>query len=304
MERKSRYTLKDVLDSYRKYLLYQRRLQKATVEVYTHEVSIFLEFLNRNNKDLKSFDKFDCQEFLGKSSKERKLTSVSQAKLFSSLNSFVGFLILNEFRSDDPLEVISTVKINRNIPDVISQEELNKLFSKMDKIDDLSIRDRALFELIYSCGLRISEVINLTLTAYQKDYLVVTGKRNKTRYIPIGELAREKLDCYLLTVRPKLLKDRTSIIFLGRRGNPLTRQAVNHRLEIYCFESKIKIHVHTLRHCFATHLLQGGADIRIVQELLGHSDIQTTQIYTKVADKDLSDTYNKYHKNLLKEEKK
>ena len=153
----------------------------------------------------------------------------------------------------------------------------------------------ALFELIYSCGLRVSEVVNLELINYQKDFLIVRGKREKMRYVPIGDVAKEKLNYYLNNARLELVKNKTQIIFLGRRGKKLTRQAINKRLENYCAKTGIYIHVHTLRHCFATHLLKGGADLRIVQELLGHSDIKTTQIYTHLDNKDLIDTYQKYH---------
>ena len=115
------------------------------------------------------------------------------------------------------------------------------------------------------------------------------------RHVPIGDVAKEKLNYYLNNARGNLVKKKTQYIFLGRRGNKLTRQAINKRLEIYCYKATVHIHVHTLRHCFATHLLRGGADLRVVQELLGHSDIKTTQIYTHLSNKDLENTYKKYH---------
>ena len=290
-----------LIKEYTDYLLYQRRLQDATVDVYTTQAAYFLKYLEENNLSLDLFNIDDLEEYFTFSQENRKLTSRSQAKNCSALKCFIKYLIQNKYREDNPFDVIDSIKINQRLPEVVSEDEINTLLSSINGEDDLSIRDSALFELIYSCGLRVSEVINLEIANYQEDFLVVRGKRDKMRYVPLGEVAKEKLNYYLNNTRSHLLKNKTQILFLGRRGNKLTRQAVNKRLEMYCYKSGVHIHVHTLRHCFATHLLRGGADLRVVQELLGHSDIQTTQIYTHLSNKDLEDTYKKFHKEIEEE---
>ena len=287
-----------LLREYIDYLMYQRRLQNATVDVYRAQGEYFFDFLKNNNLEINNFSIEDVELYLSQSKQERNLSARSQAKNLSALKNLMKFLIQRGYREDNPLDVLESVKIDKTLPEVVSEEEINTLLNSIELIDDLAIRDYALFELIYSCGLRVSEVINLQLSNYQNDFLIVQGKRDKMRYVPVGDIAKEKLNYYLNNARPHLLKNKSQYIFLGRRGDKLTRQAINKRLENYCFKTGIHIHVHTLRHCFATHLLRGGADLRVVQELLGHSDIQTTQIYTHINSKDLEDTYNKFHKNL------
>lgn len=274
-----------------------------TVSVYLKEVEYFLLFLEKNNLEFDNFSLVNIEQYLEISFSTRNLSSRSSARDLSCLNSFIGFLIISELRFDNPLELIDKIKIDYNTPLVISKEDVEIFLDTMEGNDYLSIRDSALFELVYSCGLRASEVINLELSNDQGKFLLVTGKRDKMRSVPIGQVARIKLDKYYNESRLHLKKDKTQFIFLGRRGKQLTRQAISKRLEDYCFKCGIIIHLHTLRHCFATHLLQGGADIRIVQELLGHSDIKTTQIYTSIADKELEKGYHKYHKSLLQKNK-
>ncbi|MDC7249776.1 MAG: tyrosine-type recombinase/integrase [Sphaerochaetaceae bacterium] len=287
-----------IIKEYIDYLLYQRRLQDATVDVYKSQASYFLNYLNKNQVEIDKFTIEDLEQYFSTSREERFLSSRSQAKNYSALKNFVKFLILNKYRDDNPFDLIDSIKINKSLPTVVNEEEINILLNSIELTDDLAIRDYALFELIYSCGLRVSEVINLELSNYQKEFLIVQGKRDKMRYVPIGDVAKDKLNYYLNNARPHLVKNKTQYIFLGRRGNKLSRQAINKRLEMYCYKCNVHIHVHTLRHCFATHLLRGGADLRVVQELLGHSDIQTTQIYTHLNNKDLEDTYKKYHQEI------
>lgn len=292
-----------LIEEYRDYLLYQRRLQDATVYVYVSQSRYFLEYLSSNNLNVSNFTIQDLESFFNKSKEERDLSSRSQAKNFSALKNFIKFLIQNKYRENNPFDIIDSIKVDKKLPSVVSEDEINLLLNSIELKDDLSIRDSALFELIYSCGLRVSEVINLEIPNYQEDFLVVQGKRDKMRHVPIGDVAKEKLNYYLNNARGNLVKKKTQHIFLGRRGNKLTRQAINKRLEIYCYKANVHIHVHTLRHCFATHLLRGGADLRVVQELLGHSDIKTTQIYTHLSNKDLENTYKKYHSKFDLEKK-
>ena len=292
-----------ILKSYRNYLLYQRRLQNATVLVYTAEITRFFKFLEASNLNVVNFSTKDIEKYLINTQEDRKLSSRTSAKETSALQSFVVYLILNNIRESNPLEDIDSMKIEYNIPLVKTKEEIDILLNSINKSDVLSIRDSAMFELIYSCGLRASEAISLKLNNDLGKFLIVKGKRNKMRSIPIGEVAREKLDRYYSESRIILAKNKSQILFLGRRGEALSRQALSKRLENYCYDCGIIIHLHTLRHCFATHLLEGGADIRIVQELLGHSDIKTTQIYTSIADKQLENGYRQFHKSLIKRNK-
>ena len=287
-----------LLKEYNDYLLYQLRLQDASVEVYSTQASCFLDYLKDNNLYVESFKLDDLERYFSISKENRKLSLRKKTKNFSALKNLMKFIIAQGLRKDNPFDVVDSIKVAKTLPNVVSEEDVNKLLNSIELVDDLAIRDSALFELIYSCGLRVSEVINLELSNYQKDFLIVQGKRDKMRYVPIGDVAKAKLDFYLNNSRIHLQKKKTQHIFLGRRGCQLSRQAINKRLEMYCYKSNVHIHVHTLRHCFATHLLRGGADLRVVQELLGHSDIQTTQIYTHLSNKDLESTYNKYHPEL------
>ncbi len=292
-----------ILDSYRNYLLFERRLQKATVLVYIHEVTLFLNYLEMSDLPLDSFNLNNVENYLSVNTQKRDLSSRTSARDLSAINSFVGYLIITDVRQDNPLDLLDSIKIDYQIPLVVTKEEIQTLLDTMEGDDVLSIRDAALYEIMYSCGLRASEVINLDINNDQDQFLIVTGKRNKMRSVPIGDVARMKLDRYYNESRPSLLHDKNQALFLGRRGKRLTRQAISKRLEDYCYRCKVIIHLHTFRHCFATHLLEGGADIRVVQELLGHSDIKTTQIYTKIADKHLKEGYIKYHKSLLNKDK-
>ncbi|MGD1821190.1 MAG: tyrosine-type recombinase/integrase [Pleomorphochaeta sp.] len=291
-----------IIQEYTDYLLYQRRLQIATVDVYKHQAEYFLSYLKNNEISVEDFSICNLENYFIYINDKKKISSRTQAKNLSSLKNFMKFLIQRHYREDNPLDVFDSVKQEMILPQVISEKEVNTLLNSIELVDDLAIRDAALFELIYSCGLRVSEVVNLELINYQKDFLIVRGKRDKMRYIPLGDIAKEKLNYYLNNARPNLIKNKTQFIFLGRRGNKLSRQAINKRLEIYCSKCGIYIHVHTLRHCFATHLLKGGADLRVVQELLGHSDIKTTQIYTHLDDDDLRNTYEKYHDSFFEKE--
>jgi integrase/recombinase XerD len=252
---------------------------------------------------LDSFNLNNVENYLSVNTQKRDLSSRTSARDLSAINSFVGYLIITDVRQDNPLDLLDSIKIDYQIPLVVTKEEIQTLLDTMEGDDVLSIRDAALYEIMYSCGLRASEVINLDINNDQDQFLIVTGKRNKMRSVPIGDVARMKLDRYYNESRPSLLHDKNQALFLGRRGKRLTRQAISKRLEDYCYRCKVIIHIHTFRHCFATHLLEGGADIRVVQELLGHSDIKTTQIYTKIADKHLKEGYIKYHKSLLNKDK-
>ncbi|MDY0289477.1 MAG: tyrosine-type recombinase/integrase [Sphaerochaeta sp.] len=288
-----------LLEEYGDYLLFERRLSSATIEVYTQEIGFFLELIQGSIEDIQPSE---VERYLVDSAKQRRLSERTVARNLSALRSFFLYLQKGRIREDNPLEQISSTRRAPAVPTFFSVEEVDLLLDSIEGETLLGRRDRTIFELIYSCGLRISEACDLKVGDYSKGTLRVLGKRNKMRLVPVGEVATTALDLYLKEVRPLLIKARSTeqTLFVGRRGKALTRQAVFKRFQQYARPLGLETKVHTLRHSFATHLLAAGADLRSVQELLGHSDIQTTQIYTHIETGTLRQSYDAYH--TLKEE--
>lgn len=282
-----------ITDEYEMYLTLERRLSKATVAIYSGELSLFLEA----GYDIDAVTVEAVQSYVATAARERSLSGRSVAKMLSALRSFFTYLQVKGTRCDNPVSLISRPKEGVRLPDVASVEEVERLLASIDDSDALGLRDRALFELIYSCGLRISEACSLSVSHYHKDAVTVLGKRAKMRRIPVGDVARLWVDAYLEESRPVLVGPRLAekTLFVGRRGQELTRQAVHKRFVAYAEAAQLEITVHTLRHSYATHLLEGGADLRSVQQLLGHSDIKTTQIYTHVETGALQAAYERFH---------
>ena len=282
-----------IVDEYEMYLSLERRLSKATIAIYTNELSLFLEA----GHDIDAVSMQEVQAYVVQQAQRRSLSGRSVAKLLSALRSFFTYLQTKGARSDNPVSLLPRPKEGMRLPDVASVDEVERLLATIDDSDALGLRDRALFELIYSCGLRISEACSLSVSHYHKDAVTVLGKRNKMRRIPVGDVARLWVDAYLEESRPTLvgphLGEKT--LFVGRRGEGLTRQAVHKRFTAYAKAADLDITVHTLRHSYATHMLAGGADLRSVQQLLGHSDIKTTQIYTHVDTGALQAAYERFH---------
>lgn len=289
-----------LLEEYEDYLLLERRLSRATIAVYSLEVGFFLAGIQESIEDIQSPQ---IERYLVNSATERSLGERTVARNLSALRSFFVYLQKEKIRADNPLEQISAVRRAPSVPTFFTIEEVDLLLGSIGDETLLGRRDRTMFELIYSCGLRISEACDLRVDDYAKGTLRVLGKRNKMRLVPVGEVASSALATYLSEVRPLLVKARLTeqALFVGRRGKKLTRQAVFKRFQQYARPLGLEGKVHTLRHSFATHLLSGGADLRSVQELLGHSDIQTTQIYTHIETSGLKSAYDTYH--FLKREK-
>ena len=288
-----------LLEEYIDYLLLEKRLSKATIEVYAQEVRAFLAGITQSIELIKSSE---MESYLVRSAQERNLNERTVARNLSALRSFFVYLQKEKIREDNPLEQISAARKGSDAPSFYTVEEVDLLLDSIEGETLLGRRDRTLFELIYSCGLRISEACDLKVGDYTKGTLRVLGKRNKMRLVPVGEVAAQELCLYLSEVRPALVKARATeqTLFVGRRGKKLTRQAVFKRFALYAKPLGIEAKVHTLRHSFATHMLAGGADLRSVQELLGHSDIQTTQVYTHIETSSLKKGYDTYH--TLKED--
>jgi integrase/recombinase XerD len=232
---------------------------------------------------------------------ERKSTARSNARLLSTLKQFYRYLLRTGQRVDNPSEQISAPKINRLLPDTLTEQEMNNLLLAANTRTDFGLRDRCMLELMYSSGLRVSELVGLELNQINQNLGLVrlTGKGNKERVVPVGEEALDWLRKYLRESRPSLVKPqiKSDALFLSSRGQGITRQAFWQHIKKYLTLAGIKktYSPHSLRHAFATHLLNHGADLRTVQMLLGHSDLSTTQIYTHIAQARLQSLHEQHH---------
>ncbi len=290
-----------ILERYIRQLALEKGLADNTLDAYRNDLSRYVDFLTE-----KKIDRVDqitpllMQSYVGQLY-DIGLASSSLARNFSAIRSFHHYLVLNNLSEKDPSELLETPRRKRKLPTVLSVEEVTQIIEKPDEEDLLGIRDRAMLEVLYGCGLRISELLKLQMNnLYLDDSLVrIVGKGSKERFVPIGEEAVYRLKIYLGRSRPALARGTTSrnVVFLNRNGKPMTRMGFWKILRKYVVLANISadVHPHTFRHCFATHLLDNGADLRSVQELLGHSDISTTQIYTHVSGKQLAEIYRKYH---------
>ncbi len=289
---------KRMIEEYESYLRAELRRADQTVDTYLRECRLFLEHLDKKGVKLCSADNLMVVTYLI----ERQLDGIDQrtlAKAMSSLRSFFRFLIEEGEREDNPALLVEMPKLQQHIPEVLSVEEVDLLLESIDTSTPIGIRDRTLFELIYSCGLRVSEAVHLRGgNVFPREGVIrVRGKGNKERLIPLGEVSKRWMDIYLHEARPKLTKPgkRSDKLFLSQRGEGISRKGIWKRFKSIVGKAGINGKVHTLRHSFATHLLQGGADLRAVQELLGHADISTTQIYTHLDQDDLHAFHSKYH---------
>lgn len=283
---------------YDAYLRVELRLAEQTVETYTREADAFIRFTEERGTLPAEAGAGDVIDFcvVKQTGGADKRTI---AKSLSALRSFFIFLIAEGERQDNPAAEIENPKIGRAMPKVITKEEVDAFLDTIDLSKPVGLRDRAIFELIYSCGLRISEAVDLNAgQLYLEEKMVrVTGKGGKVRLIPLGEEGVYWIGRYLDEARPKLLKPeiRTDAVFVSQRGKRISRKSVWKRFKESTAASGIDAKVHTLRHSFATHLLQGGANLRAVQELLGHADISTTQIYTHLTREDLKENHREFH---------
>ncbi|MBN2859364.1 MAG: tyrosine-type recombinase/integrase [Sphaerochaetaceae bacterium] len=294
-----------LLKDYAVYLMVARRVSAATIDVYTASAEHYLTYLEDHHLTLRALTPHDINEYIT-SLKERELSSTTVAKRMSALASLYRFLLESGQITENVLQRVEHQKLTEPHFEGVSYNQIDAILNAIDCTgnDELKIRDKALFELIYSCGLRISEAVNLKIGDYLKDeqLLSIVGKGDIQRMVPLGEYAEELLTLYLSQVRPHILgTSRSSYLFLGRRGGNLTRQAVWKRFKTYSAAAGVNAKVHTLRHSFATHLLRGGADLRAVQELLGHADIRTTQIYLHSESEELYQSYRTYHPDGEKE---
>lgn len=282
-------------------LLTERHASLATRDVYRREIACFFSYLDSNNLEYDTITSAQLKQYLIDNAQERKLSAVTNSRVITALRLFFTFLNQQHIRDDNPTELIKDVRHPKHLPETEDYDSIETFLSVIDTSDPIGLRDMAIFELIYSCGLRVSECCNLLMTEYypQESRIKVTGKGDKQRILPVGDIAKEALNSYIQNARSQLLgKKKSKSVFISAKGTQITRQEVWNRLRIYSELSGVKLHVHTLRHSFASQLLRNGADLRSVQELLGHSDIRTTEIYTHVNTEDLLEAFQKYHPNV------
>lgn len=285
---------------YLHYLKVERGLSENTINSYGIDLKLFLEYLRENK--IPSFKQVNKEVIVNymQSEKNNNKANSSILRSVSSLRKFFQYLAQEKIIEKDPMLLIDTPKKKQHLPQVLTKEEVEKLLHSPNTGQVLGLRDRAMLELMYATGLRISEIINLKLEDLHLTMgtLQTLGKGHKERIVPVGDEAIKWVNRYLEEARPKLLKQkRSNYLFLNFHGNNLTRQGVWKNLKAEVRKAGIQKNItpHTLRHSFATHILENGADLRIVQELLGHADISTTQIYTHLSNKQLADIYNRAH---------
>ena len=282
------------LRSFLNYLLVDKGLSNNTVKAYEADISSFFQWLDNEDLKYKNLKEDHINQYISFLF-HRKMRSSSVNRKISSIKSFYIFLVKRNFVKNSPLNDLVTPKQEKYLPESMSEAEVDKLLNSPDVSNKIENRDKAMIEMLYATGMRISELVNLKITDVDMKRCVVKvfGKGSKERLVPFGETALDSLKSYLNEREQSSSKE----IFLSNRGKKMTRVAFWQRVKIYLIRENLKnsISPHTLRHAFATHLLNRGADLRSVQLLLGHSDLSTTQIYTHIAKQRLSDVLKKHH---------
>ena len=282
------------LRSFLNYLLVDKGLSNNTVKAYEADISSFFQWLDNEDLKYKNLQEDHINQYISFLF-QRKMRSSSVNRKISSIKSFYIFLVKRNFLKNSPLNDLVTPKQEKYLPESMSEAEVDKLLNSPDVSNKIENRDKAMIEMLYATGMRISELVNLKITDVDMKRCVVKvfGKGSKERLVPFGETALDSLKSYLNDREQSSSKE----IFLSNRGKKMSRVAFWQRVKIYLIRENLKnsISPHTLRHAFATHLLNRGADLRSVQLLLGHSDLSTTQIYTHIAKQRLSDVLKKHH---------
>ncbi|MGE5455531.1 MAG: site-specific tyrosine recombinase XerD [Ignavibacteriales bacterium] len=287
---------KDKIEEFRNYLLIDKKYSNATIESYTFDLVKYYDF--NKNKSLSDIKSDDIKEYL-KYLKKCDLNDKSIARNISSIRTFYKYLLIEKYIKNNPIEFIELPKLRKSLPKVLSIQEVMKLL-EVELKDSFSYRNKAMLELMYATGLRVSELVNLKVHNIDLDMALVRtfGKGNKERIIPIGDYALESLNEYLTNYRDGMFKRNINdYLFLNNHGNKMTRQGFFKiiKKQAQLKEIKTSFSPHTLRHSFATHLLDYGADLRTIQELLGHSNLSTTQIYTHISKDKLKKNYEEFH---------
>ena len=292
---------KNAIKDYQMYLKIERGLSKNTIDSYTKDLEKLCLFLEENEISTSpiAIDAAIVKQFIYEVAK--KITSRSQARIISGLRSFFDYLVFEDYRTTNPTDLLETPKIGTKLPDTLSQDEVDILIAAIDLSHPQGERNRTILETMYSCGLRVSEAITLKISDlfFEEGFIRVLGKGNKERYVPIHIDAQKYITIYQKAVRNHVLpkKGFEDTLFLNRRGKGLSRQMIFMILKYLAIkiDLKKKISPHTLRHSFATHLLQNGADLRAIQQMLGHESITTTEVYVHVDKSYLKEVVETFH---------
>lgn len=296
-------TIEGLLLRFHSDMVSVERLSENSASTYEECAKIFLNWLQKEEIKLAAVNPQVLISYLIWRRTEQKCDELTIAKDISGLRALGSYLLRQKMWPENHAMLLERPKASRALPQVLSVEQVDSILDAIDTTQALGIRDRALFELIYSCGLRISEAATLQVSNLhlKERLLIVRGKGDKERMVPFGISAKEKLEQYLMEVRPLLVGSKiVSEVFVNYRGEPMSRKGIWKNFKALEVKAGVQAKVHTLRHSFATHLLAGGMDLRSVQELLGHSDLATTTIYTHVDDKQLREGHKEFfpgHKN-------
>lgn len=287
------------IDGFIEMLWLEKGLSEHTQQSYRADLSKLAVFSNNQGvKDIAVLSTEQLQDYLAYRH-DKGLSTRSTQRALSAIRAFFVYLISKQIRVDSPVSALSNPKTPKALPASLSEQQVEDLLNAPQTDDPIECRDRSMLEVLYATGLRVSELIGLTMDqiSLQQGVVRVVGKGNKERLVPLGEEAIEWLLTYIKTARPILATKTSDFVYLSKRGQKMTRQTFWHRIKYYAVKAGIEQHLspHTLRHAFATHLLNHGADLRVVQMLLGHSDLSTTQIYTHVATERLQTLIHSHH---------
>lgn len=292
--------METIIEEYLKFIQIEKGLSENTIGAYRRDLKKYQLYMQEQKiAHIGFIDRQTIQECLG-SLIDQGASAKSIARFISTIRSFHQFALREKYAAKDPTVLIETPKYEKKLPDVLDVEEVIQLLETPDLTKNNGYRDRTILELLYATGMRVTELIQIEIDDVNliMGFVKVFGKGNKERIIPLGDTVIEYLDTYINTVRPQLLKKTvTNVLFLNLHGRPLTRQGIWKLIKQYGLRANINktLTPHTLRHSFATHLLENGADLRAVQEMLGHSDISTTQLYTHVSKTQIRQMYNQFH---------
>ena len=292
--------VRDMIEDFLNYLLVERGLSENTISAYRSDLYKYSDFTQKKKRlHPNEIRRDDIRDYM-MTQKERGLSANSISRSLVAIKVFHRFLLREKYIKEDVASVLDSPKLWKHLPEALSVSEVEEIIKKPNIRNWLGIRDKAALELMYATGLRVSEIVNLIVNNVNLDigFVKCVGKGSKERIVPIGRQSQGALTRYIQKVRPKLIKGTPSnVLFLSRLGKKISRQSFWKMIKKYVLLAGIKkdIAPHTLRHSFATHLLEGGADLRVVQEMLGHADISTTQIYTHVNKERLKSIHHQFH---------
>ena len=295
-------TWSEAIENYANYLRFEKNASENTIEAYVSDLQKLQNFAEQNLMNITpiTISYEHLQEFLYQISKIN-YSERTQARWISSIKGFFSFLLEDELREDNPSALLETPKLGLYLPDTLSLEEIEKLISATEENTDLAKRNRCMIEVLYGCGLRVSELTELQISNinFKENYLKIQGKGDKVRFVPLADYTADFIKNYINNIRSKqkINPKHSDILFLNSRGAQISRQMVFLIIKEIVRKADIQKNIspHTFRHSFATHLLQNGADLRFIQEMLGHSSITTTEIYTHLNTEELHETILKYH---------